>query len=201
MTPKAGAYLNSALDIMEANSLVAADVNWPKVRRGAVGRARGARTPAETYPAIRDALRELDDHHSTFRDPEEASAELNAPPEDLILPEGRLLPGAVGYLLLPPVPSDGVAAPYVRSARSTVRSLDGRGACGWVIDLRGNHGGDMWGPLAAVGAVLGDGTVGAAVYADGKKDPWVMERGTPRQYAAKWGPAEPLARPAPPWPS
>ncbi|MFE7245143.1 S41 family peptidase [Streptomyces sp. NPDC057580] len=115
-----------------------------------------------------------------------------------MLPEGRRLAGAIGYLMLPPVPSDRVAAPYVRSARSIISALDKQGTCGWVIDMRSNSGGDMWGPLAAVGPILGDGTVGAAVYADGEKSPRAIENGTPRQYMDEWGPAASLARPTPP---
>ncbi|WP_405940581.1 S41 family peptidase (plasmid) [Streptomyces sp. NBC_00726] len=198
MTPGASAYLTSALDVMEKHSLVTADVDWPKVRRNAVARAQKAQTPAETYGAIRQALRDLDDRHSTFFDPQEASQALNSPADDLMLPEGRHLAGAIGYLTLPPVPSDRVAAPYVRAARSTVSALDEQGTCGWVIDMRSNSGGDMWGPLAAVGRILGDGTVGAAVYADGEKAPWAIENGTPRQYIDEWGSAPSLARPMPP---
>ncbi|MET9878257.1 S41 family peptidase [Actinacidiphila glaucinigra] len=198
MAPKASAYLDSALDVMEKHSLVRQDVDWPKVRSDALARARGARTPADTYGAIRQALRDLDDRHSTLLDPQEAFEALNTPADDLILPEGRRLPGNIGYLTLPPVPSDSVAAPYVRSARSTVGSLDDRNTCGWVVDLRSNSGGDMWGPLAAVGAILGDDTVGAFVSADGEKTPWIIEQGTPRAYADDWGTAEPLTRPAPP---
>lgn len=198
MAPKARTYLTSALDVMEKRSLVTADVDWPQVRRDAFTRAESARTPAETYASIRRALRDLGDRHSTFFDPEEASQALNTPADDLMLPEGRRLPGGIGYLMLPPVPSDRVAAPYVRSARSTVGGIDAQGACGWVVDLRHNSGGDMWGPLASVAPILGDGTVGAAVHADGKRSPWGIDNGTPRQHSDDWGPAESLARPAPP---
>lgn len=198
MAPKARTYLTSALDVMEKRSLVTADVDWPKVRRDAFTRAESARTPAETYASIRRALRDLGDRHSTFFDPEEASQALNAPADDLMLPEGRRLPGGIGYLMLPPVPSDRAAAPYVRSARSTVSGIDTQGTCGWVVDLRHNSGGDMWGPLASVGPILGNGTVGAAVHADGRKSPWTIVNGTPRQHTDDWGPAESLARPAPP---
>jgi hypothetical protein len=48
---------------------------------------------------------------------------------------------------------------------------------GWVIDLRGNGGGDMWPMLAGIGAVLGEGDVGAFVYPDGKREPWFYKRG------------------------
>ncbi|MGW0858798.1 S41 family peptidase [Streptomyces sp. NPDC002690] len=198
MAPEARAYLVSALDLMEKHALVTADVDWRKVRQDAFTHAKDARTPADTYAPIRQALRDMDDRHSTFFDPQEAEAALNTPEEDLMLPEGRRLSGGVGYLMLPPVPSDTVAAPYVRAGRSVVGRIDGQGACGWVVDLRGESGGDMWGPLAAVGPVLGDGEAGAFVHTDGKREPWAVEDGTPSEYLDTWGRAAPLARPLPP---
>ncbi|MGW1467919.1 S41 family peptidase [Streptomyces sp. NPDC002308] len=198
MAPKARAYLTSALDLMEEHSLVKAEVDWPKVRRDAFARAAKARTPAETYGPIRQALRDLGDGHSAFLDPRDVARTLDTSADDPMLPEGRRLPGGIGYLMLPPVASDEVAAPYVRSARSTVAGIDDEGACGWVVDLRGESGGDMWGPLAAVGPILGDGEAGAAVHADGRKEPWAVQDGTPSAYVDTWGPAAPLARPLPP---
>ncbi|MCR0986152.1 S41 family peptidase [Streptomyces albidoflavus] len=76
--------------------------------------------------------------------------------------------------------------------------MDRAGACGWVVDLRANTGGDMWTPLASAGPLLGDGEVGAFGEADGTRTPWTTESGTPRQYADRWGRGEPLAHPMPP---
>lgn len=78
------------------------------------------------------------------------------------------------------------------------REVDRAGACGWVVDLRANTGGHMWTPLASAGPILSDGEVGAFVEADGTRTPWTIESGTPRQYADRWGPGEPLAHPMPP---
>ncbi|WTT98070.1 S41 family peptidase [Streptomyces sp. NBC_00076] len=67
-------------------------------------------------------------------------------------------------------------------------------ACGWVVDLRRNGGGNMWPMLAVVGPILGDGEVGMFVDADGKKSVWTIEDGGPR-YAgssAGWGGGEPV---------
>ncbi|MFI8817948.1 hypothetical protein ACIGWV_41730, partial [Streptomyces sp. NPDC055082] len=47
------------------------------------------------------------------------------------------------------------------SARTTAETYASirraQGTCGWVVDLRHNSGGDMWGPLASVGPILGNG--------------------------------------------
>ncbi|WP_406432200.1 S41 family peptidase [Streptomyces sp. NBC_01589] len=198
MSPKARNYLTKALDIMERNSLLSAGVDWTAVRRGAFDQAGTAQTPAETYGAVRQALRDLEDEHSQFMDPDQTSETLSASAEDVVPPEGRMLADDIGYLALPPVPNDKAADKYVRQARAAISKNDGQGACGWVVDLRSNWGGTMWGPLAAVGPILGDGDTGAFVEADGKKTVWTVKNGTPRQYLDDWGPAQPLSRPMPP---
>ncbi|MFJ7269198.1 S41 family peptidase [Streptomyces sp. NPDC099050] len=198
MSSEARGYLTAALDVMEAKSLLAADTDWPTVRREAFARAGSAQVPADTYGAVRGALRALGDRHSQFMTPQEAEQALSPAPGTSAVPEAKVLAGSLGYLSLPAVSSDRAAAAYVRQARKAVAAADGQGAAGWIVDLRGNSGGDMWGPLAAVGAILGDGDVGAFVEAGGKRTPWTIENGTPRQYLATWGPAEPLAQAAPP---
>ncbi|MCY0931284.1 S41 family peptidase [Streptomyces sp. H27-H1] len=130
--------------------------------------------------------------------PDEAKQALNPSPESSVLPEARVLPGGIGYLSLPSVVSDAASAAYVRQARAAVRDADGQGARGWIVDLRSNTGGDMWGPLASVGRLLGDGVVGSLVDSDGKRTPWTIQDGTPTDYLSTWGPAEPLTHPDPP---
>lgn len=198
IAPEARTYLLSALDTMERHSLVRDEVDWPKLRRDALGRAEGATEPAGTYEAIEQALRELGDGHSTFLTPEEAEQAEDGAPDDQVLPEARRLAEGLGRLTLPPIRSDTAAGPYLRAARAAVREVDRAGACGWVVDLRTNTGGDMWTPLASAGPILGDGEVGAFVEADGTRTPWTIENGTPRQYADRWGSGEPPARPRPP---
>ncbi|MFE6718370.1 S41 family peptidase [Streptomyces albidoflavus] len=198
MAPEARTYLLSALDTMERHALVRDEVDWPKLRRDALGRAEGASGPADTYEAVEQALRDLGDGHSTFLTPEEAARTEDETPDDQVLPQAQRLPAGLGHLTLPPIRSDTAAGPYLRTARAAVREVDRAGACGWVVDLRTNTGGDMWTPLASAGPLLGDGEVGAFVEADGTRTPWTIESGTPRQYADRWGPGEPLARPMPP---
>ncbi|WP_407835467.1 S41 family peptidase [Streptomyces sp. DSM 116496] len=198
MSPDARAYLTTALDVMERNSLHKGELDWPAIRRNAFTRAAKARTQAETYGAVREALRNLGDHHSQFMTPEEAKAALSPSSENSPLPEGRLLPGGIGYLVLPSVASDKAAAAYVRQARAVIRDMDRQGARGWIVDLRSNTGGDMWGPLASAGRLLNDGDIGAFVESDGKRTAWTLQDGTPKAHLGTWGPAEPLGHPDPP---
>jgi len=60
------AYLNRALDEMQAHSLERNAVDWPRLRAEAIARAAGARNTVATYDAIRYLLLSLGDHHSSL---------------------------------------------------------------------------------------------------------------------------------------
>ncbi len=197
MAPEARTYLATALDIMEKNALVRDDVDWPALRRKAFATAKRARTSGQTYEAVDAALMSLGDRHSRFIAPGDAKRNAEAPLDSSGTSRGRILPGGIGYLSLPAIHSLRAAPEYIRQGRAVVGSVDRAGADRWIIDLRDNHGGNMWAPLAVVGAILGDGDVGAFVAADGTRQPWTIRNGTPPQYANSPGPAEPLSHPRP----
>jgi C-terminal processing protease CtpA/Prc len=71
MTPEAEAYLTGALDLLERNAVNRERIDWAALRAEALAAAAGARTTAETYPAIEGALKRLGDRHSFLRRPEE----------------------------------------------------------------------------------------------------------------------------------
>ncbi len=58
-----------------------------------------------------------------------------------------------------------------------VRELDEAGACGWIVDLRGNGGGNMWPMLAGIGSVLGQGDIGQFHGPDGLEGTWFYREG------------------------
>jgi hypothetical protein len=60
------AYLNRALDEMQARALRRSFVDWPRVRAEATARAAHATDTVGTYDAIRFALESLGDHHSSL---------------------------------------------------------------------------------------------------------------------------------------
>ncbi|HEY7122997.1 MAG TPA: S41 family peptidase [Ktedonobacterales bacterium] len=72
MTEEAMIYLNEALDCIQQHSVRRELIDWSALRRLVIGMATEAKTPAETYPAIRRALELLGDRHSMFLDPETA---------------------------------------------------------------------------------------------------------------------------------
>lgn len=90
-------------------------------------------------------------------------------------PQGQLLAHNIGYLELPSynrVPTVPVSTDYIQLAQDAIRLADQAGACGWIIDLRNDMGGDSWPMLAAIGPLLGEGVVGWFVDPDGMKSAW-----------------------------
>ncbi|WP_239085942.1 S41 family peptidase [Streptomyces parvus] len=194
MSDEARSYLSTALTVMEQNALRSGDVDWADVRRTAYTEAGNAQRPADTYAAIKRALSSLGDSHSGFYDPKGAQ-ELSGDDQVRRPVEGRALDGRLGYLSLPGVQgSEKIYKQYVREGRDAVAKANRPNACGWVIDLRRNRGGNMWPMLAVVGPILGDGDVGSFIDADGKKTVWSVEDGSPRLdgESTGWGTSPPV---------
>ena len=94
-------------------------------------------------------------------------------------PRGQRLANGPGYVALPELVTgdQAVVDHYATLIQQLIRGVDQAGTCGWVVDLRLDHGGDPWGMLAGVGPILGEGQVGSFVDADGKQFPWFYHNG------------------------
>jgi carboxyl-terminal processing protease len=67
---------------------------------------------------------------------------------------------------------------YATTLHSIAAGLADMHPAGWIIDLRGNRGGNMWPMLAGIGFVLGDGVAGSFVSSDGTvESEWSYKRG------------------------
>lgn len=171
-------YLDSALALMQRWSLRRADVIWPALRAGAELRVRGATQPEDTYRAIRAALAELGDGHSFFMQPEE-SREWSSAGAEYAVSSARLYDGRIGYIPIPAyMGSDSATSvAFARQMQQAIARVDASEACGWVVDLRENTGGNMWPMLAGIGPVLGEGIAGYFVAPDGMREPWAYRKG------------------------
>ena len=160
-------YLDRALEIMEALALRANTVNWLQVRLQAHLQTAGATTTADTYSAIRWALGELGDNHSLFRPPPLGGG------ESLALPvvNGRRVRRNVGYVEIPPF-QGAEAATFAEQIDHVIAAIDGPSICGWIVDLRGNTGGNMWPMIGGLRSLLGPGSLGSFRYPTGKVTHW-----------------------------
>jgi carboxyl-terminal processing protease len=167
----ARAYLDSALNIMEARSLHRDAIQWSTFRQQMVALAAGAQEPRHTYSTIAHALEQLGDNHSRFLTPVEYAAE-GIP----TVPQGQLLEGRVGYLKVPGFSGSNPAA-HAQQYHDLLGLLDRPATCGWVVDLRNNTGGNMWPMLAGVGPLLGTDQPGSFVDAGGARMVWTYRNG------------------------
>lgn len=169
-TPSAGAhYLNALLDIAEAKSVNSRTLDWSSLRSQVLAAAGSAETIQDTYPAIALALRLLDDRESYYTatdghviGPPPVGGCIGSPPPGI-----PPLPNTVRYVKVDSCLCDGAAVEeFADAVQSAIRASDRPGLAGWIVDLRGNFGGNMWPMIAGIGALLGDGIVGYLVEND-----------------------------------
>ncbi|MNU46595.1 Peptidase family S41 [compost metagenome] len=162
VAPEAQAYLDEALDALQARHINRATVDWTQVREISGRLAAGAETPSDIHPVLRVAVGLLGERHSSFRGPS-AAKESAAP--DRPLPRGEVVAPAVGRLILPELMprgrDDPLNAAYREALVEAIARLEGEGVCRWVVDLRGNGGGNMWPMLNGLEPLLGVGPFGA----------------------------------------
>jgi C-terminal processing protease CtpA/Prc len=81
----------------------------------------------------------------------------------------------IGYILL--TVEGGSHLEYAGDVQKLMRNMDKPPACGWMIDLRLNHGGDIWSYIAGLGPILGEGDLGGFEYSDGRREGWTYRNG------------------------
>ena len=175
------AYVNRALDEMQARSLRRNSIDWSRLRKETLARAAHAEITVDTYDAIRFALASLEDHHSSFHPtPALENLELKRKVKNSLRQEPGPLPGTSSpftgryepegrletfgdktfalVVVTKCLPENGRQfVAYETALQRIVADLDSSHPAGWIVDLRGNVGGNMWPMLAGIGPVLGEG--------------------------------------------
>lgn len=205
--PAPRAYVEQVLDTMQKNALHKGKIDWNAVRKETLARSRDAKTTIDTYPAIAYALSQLQERHSFLQLPDripdgQKETMYEQMYKSLVLPrldqkkspfapskeiQGRMLHRAsesFAYVVIPMCSSQyaegkntALFQEFADKLHEIVIELHAEQPTGWIIDLRGNGGGDMWPMLAGIGAVLGEGQLGAFVSADGTRTSWQYKDG------------------------
>jgi C-terminal processing protease CtpA/Prc len=176
ISPEASAYLNEALDIIQTMSLYRESIDWVAFRQDAFQVAKYAQTPEDTYGAIQFALSRLGDHHSSFLRPTRLEQIVQKTASDNPTARGKLLLEQIGYIAIPAY--EGIeGAEFATNTQQLIRELDSQGPCGWIVDLRENHGGNMWPMLTGIGPILGEGEAGAFIDSYGEREVWSYRDG------------------------
>ena len=159
-------HLEMLLNLMQRDAAYTQKVEWTRVRAEVFATAAQATTIRGAYPAIEIALRALNDHGSHYQGsdgtligPSPVGGCTDAPSSP------PPLPANIGYVRIDGCDCAGTAADeFATSLQQAIRAADRPGLAGWIVDLRGNLGGNMWPMIAGVGPVLGDGIIGWIVY-------------------------------------
>jgi hypothetical protein len=172
-TPSGAAksYLDELLDIMQANSINRKTINWTVFRQSVYQAAGSARTiqAVTESTAISVALRLLGDHHSFYQ---KSNGSYIYNPDQLgrcadPTPPAATVPATIGYVQVGGFSGSGSEmVAFAVAIQNRIRFADGTDVRGWIVDLRGNGGGNMWPMIAGLGPVLGEGTVGAFINPD-----------------------------------
>jgi carboxyl-terminal processing protease len=172
-------YLTRLMDIMQANSANRLRIDWTSFRAQVAAAAGSAATIAETYPAIGVALGLLDDHHSFYRRADGINGISNPRfPAGCSVPAIATpsVPDDIGYVRIPATSAQGnEQVVFAEAIQQQIRDRDRDNLAGWIVDLRGNGGGNMWPMLAGIGPVLGDGVVGYFAYPTNERTTWAFD--------------------------
>ena len=161
IAPIASAHLTQVLDLAQRYSVNRNAVDWPSLRARAFETAGAAQTIPDTHAAIGLALGLLNDYESFYVSRSgnlvgtSPDGQCAAAAADVVR-----LPESVGYVK---VERTG-AGQSAEAIQQQIKAADRDGLAGWIVDLRGNGGGNMWPMIAGVGPVLGEGIIGWIVY-------------------------------------
>jgi C-terminal processing protease CtpA/Prc len=164
---------------MQHNSINKYKIDWRTFRAEVMKEAVNAKTPADTYPYIEWALWHLNDNHSIFRDPQDMSALGNGTNPTPMPPVIKLVENKFGYVSIPSYEgiNQDLLNQYGTDMQKHIEEIDSQNPCGWIVDLRGNEGGDLWPMLIGIGPILGDGKAGSIIDVDGKQSAWAYLNG------------------------
>jgi carboxyl-terminal processing protease len=173
------AFLRDIVNIMEFNSVRRDSIDWIAFRADVYAEGANATTYDQTYPAIQLALERLEDNHSWFQLPNglflDYTRQFVCTGATVPTPTG--LPADIGYVRIAQFGgSDAEANAYMTAIQAQMEEMDSDALVGWVIDLRGNGGGNMWPMLAAMHPFL-DGSTGFFFDPDSIWDEWWVHDG------------------------
>ncbi len=188
-------YLLEALLMLQHNHYRSDDADWDVLRAEAaeVFYAGGRNIPA-AHAAIRHVIEGLGERHSYLATPDMVAADRayalgqnssesvesaddagRTEPAPQPVPIWRAVNGGIGYVALPALNMNRggseLAARYAAALTDGLSQLDEDASCGWIVDLRGNEGGNMWPMLAGLDPLLGEAPFGFFIQR-GRELPW-----------------------------
>jgi carboxyl-terminal processing protease len=154
--PSAERYGQVAVEYLD-QGYYATGPEWDTARDGLLQAAAEAETYADLHEEIAAATLVAGGTHSRFLNPDEAAARVTSSIEEYIAPT-LTTDGGTTTIVLPPLGSvpDELQQDYARTIADGIAGAPPN-TCRWIVDLRGNTGGNMYPMLSGVTALLPNG--------------------------------------------
>jgi hypothetical protein len=186
ISPIAKNYIYEVISILKNNSINKDKINWEDFTNDVYRHANGSKTVEDTYPSITYAIEKLNDKHSYFAANIKSIDSSDSKPLPVLLDEP--VPNNIGYIRLGfCMGNDKQMQNYTDTVLYKIEKQDKENLKGWIIDLRGNFGGNMWSMLAAIGPILGEGKLGYFFYPNNTSLTWNYKDGKVYDENGVWG--------------
>lgn len=154
-------------------------IAWGDYRANVLKYGKNDKTIDDAHKTIKYALLLLQDGHSVFVSSKDMKKEYSDTTTKKITSIVSEYNNEIGYIKIPGfIGNERLEKAFAARIQNLIRNLDKQKISGWIIDLRGNTGGNMWPMLLGIGPILGDGIAGYFVndkkefnmwgYAEGK---------------------------------
>lgn len=149
-------FADQALKEMDAGWFANGE-RWRDARARALAETRGAETEQMAVPAVERALRVAGGKHSFLLRPESGSSEASSARPLPSVRDGK----GVTTIVVPDVMSmdETFLARYRSTLAEAIHDAAPSTTCGWIVDLRGNLGGNYQPMLAGLSPLVSDGKV------------------------------------------
>ncbi len=180
-------WIDTFVHICKNNSIKAAEVEWDLVDDLATSFAPQIKSSTQAHALGGSILQIINDGHSFTQGADSSSKwkgsnSEESEPVDLEAqfdhPEYKMVSKDIGYLTIPHIGSgdDRVLNAFALKIREALHELIQEGSKKWVVDLRGNTGGNMWPMIAGIGPLLGNDTLGGFKF-NGGQSMWSYNNG------------------------
>lgn len=171
--------LVAAIRLLREQHINRDKADWEALRTQAEARLAGERAQ-DAWPAIRFVIAGLGEKH-TFLIPADVAAARrtgqrvgNAAPPPVVLPKSQLVGEDVGLVALKSV-GQAAAKAYAVAAQDALAQMGKARICRYIVDLRGNLGGNMYPMMYGLVPLLGQEPYGYFFQLSGAAIPWRIE--------------------------
>lgn len=180
--PAVEEYLKNLISIMKTNSINRKTIDWNAFTTKVLEKAKGSQNidDPRISAAIQVAIVQLNDEHSFFIDNKGSyifgGGRVVCKDATPVMPT---IGNDIGYIKIDAFSGQGTtAAVQAETIVNRIKLADGPLIRGWIVDLRGNTGGNMWPMLSGVEPILGEGPWGYFIDSDNNADAWEKNYGS-----------------------